>query len=139
MKELNLEIVTDYRLKSLNKRTVLHTTHVGVDLLNYKYFKNHSLLESHTGIYKEINEYHTKFHKVGKTDLSMIPFIEECVHILGDGVVSNIGNLFTRRQLIEIAIDKNWTYRTTRDKVKNDLSKSDVFKDIIKTLKLSYV
>jgi len=68
--------------------SMLITTHIPVDLLNFKKSKNLKLMESHTGKLKIPREWYSKYHKIGKLPLEVFPFMEELVYILGDGVIS---------------------------------------------------
>ena len=131
-------IVKDYTLYQLERKDTLLTSHIGVDLLNHKHFSKLHLLESHTGILKQKDKYYTKFHKLGKNDLSHIPFLEECVFVLGDGIVSNSFSLFLRRQFYEISLKSNWKFTTNTEKVRSDMKKVNEFKELLTKLKKSY-
>ena len=107
-----------YKLPTLEGKILL-TTNIAVDLFNHN--RNIDLIESNTGVVKSKYSFNSKYHTVGKNDLSNLPFIEEIYYILGDKTIVIPTKLSTRRELLELAIKKNWTPMTTRDKVLNDI------------------
>lgn len=113
--------------------SVLITTSYVVDL--YNNFKELYLLESHTGKLKSKWEWYTKYHKIGSKDLSNIPFIEELLYILGDNHMVLPLKLGIRNELYELAINSNWTARTTRDKVLSDIKKSERLTQVLSSYK----
>ncbi len=133
LKEKMLE--TNFKFPTLEGEILL-TTSVPVDLLNKG---NITLLESHTGKIKTKSEFNSKFHKLGKADLSNMPFIEELVYILGDTSFVLPLKVSVRRPLYELSIEKNWTYRTSRDKVLSDIKNNDELKFILKDFSRSYL
>ena len=140
LKHLTLEndirvIKGSYKLPTLTGKVLL-TTSVPIDLLN----KNISLdlLESHTGKLKTKKDFYTKFHKLGKTSLESIPFLQETVYLLGDGSVVLPHSLKIRRLLYNLSIERNWTNRTTTMKVRDDISKVPELFMLIKNFKLVY-
>ena len=98
---------------------ILLTTHLTVDLLN-KHNKI-TLLESNTGKVKSKYEWYTKYHPIGKRDLDTIPMVEEVLYILGDHNMVIPAPLTTRLELYQVAIDRRWTSKTTREKIVADL------------------
>lgn len=121
-----------YKLPSISGK-VLITTSIPVDLLNKSISLD--LLESHTGKLKTKKDFYTKFHKLGKTSLENIPFLQEMVYLLGDGSVVLPFSLKLRRMLHALSLEKNWTNRTTSMKVRYDISKVDELAAIIKNFK----
>lgn len=98
---------------------VLLTTHQTVDLLNMH--NKITLLESNTGKLKNKHEWYTKYHPIGKRELDMIPMVEEILYLLGDHCMTMPVSLTTRLELYQLAIDKHWTNRTTREKIVTDI------------------
>ena len=98
---------------------ILLTTHLTVDLLNQH--SKITLLESNTGKVKSKYEWYTKYHPIGKRDLDTIPMVEEVLYILGDHNMVIPAPLTTRLELYQVAIDRRWTSKTTREKIVADL------------------
>ena len=98
---------------------ILLTTHLTVDLLNQH--NKITLLESNTGKVKNKHEWYTKYHPIGKRDLDTIPMVEEVLYILGDHNMVIPAPLTTRLELYQVAIDRRWTSKTTREKIVADL------------------
>ena len=98
---------------------ILLTTHLTVDLLNQH--NKITLLESNTGKVKSKYEWYTKYHPIGKRDLDTIPMVEEVLYILGDHNMVIPAPLTTRLELYQVAIDRRWTSKTTREKIVADL------------------
>lgn len=98
---------------------ILLTTHLTVDLLNQH--NKITLLESNTGKLKSKYEWYTKYHPIGKRDLDTIPMVEEVLYILGDHNMVIPAPLTTRLELYQVAIDRRWTSKTTREKIVADL------------------
>ena len=96
----------------------LFTTHIACDLFNPN---KYSLLESHTGVLKSSSEYNSKYHSIGKLDLSHLPWHEELLYMLGDHNFITPLSLPMRRRVYEISIKNNWTVKTTRSKVRADI------------------
>ena len=98
---------------------ILLTTHLTVDLLNQH--NKITLLESNSGKVKSKYEWYTKYHPIGKRDLDTIPMVEEVLYILGDHNMVIPAPLTTRLELYQVAIDRRWTSKTTREKIVADL------------------
>lgn len=111
------------------KGKVLITTHIPYDLLSTN---NIDLLESHTGRLRKRSSFNSKYHSVGQLDLSHLPYLEELLYILGDGIFIGITPLSIRRALIELSIKSKWTVRTTSVKVNHDLKRHPELKEVIK-------
>lgn len=103
-----------------SKDKILITTNIACDLFNNF---NLELLESHTGKVKKKHEFNSKYHRLGEQDLSTLPFMEELLFILGDKCTVTPLSVKVRRLLLELAVNNNWTVRTTREKVRQGLSK----------------
>jgi len=107
------------------QKTLL-TTHVGIDLLNYQYHPDTHLIESYTGEIKKYNKWYTKMHKIGKKDMSIIPFNEILYYIMGDDLYIRPRELELREWIYEVALNKRWNYNTKLTKIKDDLRSSDL-------------
>ena len=101
----------------------LITTNIAVDLFTTL---DVDLLESHTGRLKTKNEFSTKLKRFGKRDLSTLPFIEEIVYIFGDNSIVTSLPPSVKNRVYNLAIEKNWTVKTTRDKVLFDLKRAGI-------------
>ena len=136
--DINMDVLSNtYKLKSTTNK-VLITTHLPVDLLNIRILKNLLLLESYTGKLKNSKEWYNKYHKIGKLNLDIFPFVEEIYYILGDDYMVRPMKLALRRDLHQLAATKNWTQYTDWVKVKSDLLKSSIFNKLIKNYKRLY-
>lgn len=130
-----VNVLKDHKLERLEGDIIL-CTHIPCDLLNRGRI---SLLESHTGKLKTQKDYYSKLHDLGTKDLSHIPFVEESLYIFGGGHLIKPMSLFLRREVYKISQEKNWTYKTTRDKLKMDLNNNISTKDIFKGFKRMYL
>lgn len=114
---------------------VLITTHCYVDLFNKS---DLYLLESHTGNLKTKKHWNIKYHKVGKNDLSQLPFTQSLYYILGDTNLVIPMNLLLRRQVLELASKMKWSPLTSTMKVQIDLMRiPDIYK-VITSLRYPY-
>ena len=110
----------------------LITTHFTLDLLNSNYL---TLIESHTGVLKDNHTWYSKYHPVGKEDLSRLPMSDIVLYILGDHTLVRGLGITVKKKLLRVAEDKNWTYRTTRDKIVSNLKDNEVLSEAIKDFK----
>ena len=129
-----VEVVTTdgYKLEMKYKKHYLLTTSFCLDLLQYD---GYDLLESHTGVIKDITQWYTKYHVVGTQDLSMLPMVDIVLYILGDDQLVRSLPVKVKKELLRIAIEYKWSYRTSRFKVKWDIDKSYILKEAIKDFK----
>jgi len=81
---------------------------------------NYSLLESHTGRVKDKSTLYSKYHPIGKRDMSVFPVNGLLLYLLGDKYISRPYKISLRVELYNIAVEKHWNYRTTIDKIKRD-------------------
>lgn len=128
LKIFDWELIPDERVDTL---ILTHSPH---DLISSKHFKSLDLLESHTGKLKKKNLWYTKYYQ-GK-ELVMMPFNSTLLQALGDNEMFHPLNISLRRDLIELAKKKNWTFATTHSKVKEDVKtlKNPYAAFILKTL-----
>lgn len=117
-------------------RTLILTS-FAYDLLT-KTIREPYLLESHTGLIKGRNLFHTKFYD-GK-NLAMIPFREDTLSIFGDSELFRPMSITYRKTLKEVADKYNWTYTTTTSRMRQglDLLRDKYLGARIKSLIRSY-
>lgn len=125
LKTINLPmtVITGTHLLPKTIDKVLITTHIGMDLNNITRIPKLDLLESHTGKLKTKKMFYTKYHPVGKEDMSRLPWTEDLSYIFGDGVITNPMELKIRREVLEISKENHWNPLTTASKVQGDISK----------------
>lgn len=123
--------LTNNKLPSIYNNSLI-TTHYTLDLLNSNYL---TLIESHTGILKDNHTWYTKYHPVGKEDLSRLPMSDIVLYILGDHTLVRGLGITVKKELLRVAEDKNWTYRTTRDKIVSNLKDNEILSEAIKDFK----
>lgn len=111
-----------YKIPKLEGK-ILITTNLPIDLCNRL---DMDLLESHTGIIKKKFEFNTKYHPIGDNKLANIPFMEMFLYILGDKNIIKPFDITTRRGLLDLATSCNWSARTTREKVLNDIQRKAI-------------
>ena len=127
-------IHTKLWLKPKKIGKALITTHFALDLLNHTGFESLHLLESHTGILKKKNQWHTKFHN-GKT-LVRIPFNRAFLQIFGDNQTFHPMDRKLRESILEVSEKYEWNWSTTKDRILlsiNDIA-NPYFKAIIKDM-----
>lgn len=125
-----------YKLPNeLKDKRLLITTNIITDMF---ISSNIDLLESHTGKIKTMSDMNSKYHKVGKVDISHLPFTPELLYILGDRVIVKPLDMNIRKLLIDTSIKFNWTVKTTREKVKSNLNMVADLKEAIKIFKFIY-
>ena len=115
--------------------TIKHllTSHYTLDLLQSNKW---TLLESHTGVLKDNHLWYTKYHAYGTNDLSHLPMVDLLLYILGDDQLVVGMPRKVKSELYKISIEKKWTFRTTRDKIKSDLNASPIIAPLLKLYKL---
>lgn len=127
----NVMKLNSNKLPSIYHNSLI-TTHYTLDLLNSNYL---TLLESHTGILKDNHTWYSKYHPVGKEDLSRLPISDIVLYILGDHTLVRGLGITVKKELLRVAEDKSWTYRTTRDKIVSNLKDNEVLSEAIKDFK----
>lgn len=108
-------------LSSANTGKTAIITHYAYDLLSYKNFSSLTLLESHTGVFKERAQWYTKF--VNGKELSMIPFRADMLQIFGDNETFRPFPIAARRAILELAKQYSWTAVTTTDRIRTNLER----------------
>ena len=132
-----VKVLTDYKLPRITEN-VLITSHIQLDYLNVKNIPNLDILQSHTGELVPTKDFNSKYHPIGSKTLEVFPFIEELYFYLGDNTLIKPVKVSLRYQLHELAITNKWNFRTTREKVVNDLKKNSELYDILKNYKHIY-
>lgn len=94
-------------------------THFPVDLLSESRFGSLKLLESHTGLVKNKNQWHTKLYN-GKS-LSIIPFCNLTIQVFGDDYHFRPMDNKIRSAILEIAERHHWSWMTTNSKIRQDV------------------
>lgn len=97
-----------------NTKTVI-ITHQCIDLLAYRSFKSLTLLESHTGAFKDRDRWYTKYYN--GNELNQIPFTEKLLQVFGDKETFSPLDPKLRKAILEIAEKYRWTPLTTEDKI----------------------
>lgn len=111
----------------------LLTSHYTLDLLQSNKW---TLLESHTGVLKDNHLWYTKYHAFGTNDLSHLPMVDLLLFMLGDDQLVVGMPRKIKSELYKVSIEKKWTFRTTRDKIKSDLNASPIIAPLLKLYKL---
>lgn len=114
---------TENGLLPPHRGKVLIMTHFTMDLLSVTGIPGLHLLESHTGKIKSPIEWGSKYHPIGKRDLSIMPMNKKLLYILGDKTIVKPLDLLSRRTLHESAIEKKWTPLTGTISIEKVVSK----------------
>ena len=126
---IDLKVVAgDIKLPKNNKKVLITTSYI-VDLLNISRINNLYLLESHTGKLKKQSDWYSKYHKIGKRDMSVFPFDKDILFILGDKTFIKPLKLTFRVMLHDYAVICKWTSFTNSIKVGSDLFRHETLKD----------
>lgn len=112
-------------------RDALLVSHHAVDLLGWLHFRKLALLESHTGAIKERFEWSSKF--ASSRDGVNLPFNRLTLQVFGDSTHFKPQPLGIRRAVLEAAKQFRWTAMTSREMVRNGVSRM-ANKDISKHL-----
>lgn len=102
------------KIKTIDNRKALLLTHFPIDLFTDS-IPHKSLWESHTGAVKEKHKWYTKYYN-GK-DLMMIPFREDLIQVFGDNEHFRPMASSIRKEIIDLAINSQWSQVTTREKI----------------------
>jgi len=98
-------------------RNTLITTHITLDLLNYKNKSNIDLIESHTAEIKDRKKWYTKLYKLPNKDMSIIPFTEKTLYIFGDRHLIAPLNIKLRKKIYDLGLKYHWNQSTTESRV----------------------
>lgn len=128
----DLNFLTDFiKFPKIDVESLV-TTSYSVDLLNRN---NFSLLNSHTGELILPKDFYRLYNKIGSKDMSVFPFREILVYLIGDTNTSSIINTKTRLLLHELAVKDKWNNRTTEDHIKDLIRKDDLLSPYLKSYK----
>jgi len=130
--------LTDY--KFIHTNNVFVITHLGLDLLNYTKYNNAVVVESHTGEFKKKDKWYTKLHKLGKNDLSILPYNEIIYRIFGDSWYVKHETIALRKYIYKLALRKHWYYDMSNEDVLRSIKQEDqsLYLEITKTIKPIY-
>ena len=128
-----LTTVEDKVVESYAGFKYLLTSHYTLDLLQSNKW---TLLESHTGVLKDSHLWYTKYHAFGTNDLSHLPMVDLLLFMLGDDQLVVGMPRKIKSELYKVSIEKKWTFRTTRDKIKSDLNANPILAPMLKLYKL---
>lgn len=107
------------------RSNALITTHVILDLANFTTKRDIILAESHTAEFKKIDHWHTKFYKLPKKDMSVIPFTPLMIIIFGDKEYVRPFPIKFRLSLYKLALVNRWSTFTRESRWLSQLKKSD--------------
>lgn len=126
--------VFDLLIKPTDRTNALIVTNFAIDLLANKEFSRMTLLESHSGQFKEKAQFYTKFYD-GK-ECSQIPFRKDMLQIFGDNTLFHPMDIKLRREILEVAKKYNWSSITTTDRIRLtiDSIQNPYFKEFIKNI-----
>lgn len=96
-------------------------THYAWDLLFHHKFSSLVLLESHTGKTKVNREWWSKYYKVPKYDMSILPFIKQFLYIFGDNHMFSPMSILLRRQLLDLGKKCRWHPLITTHTIRSDM------------------
>jgi hypothetical protein len=111
---------TPLKLHPKVKTNALIITHIAYDLVAHKEFKQLTLLESHTGSFKQQAQWHTKY--LNGKELPMIPFREDMLQVFGDSETFRPMDPKMRKEVVEIATRYNWNATTKLEKIRYGIS-----------------
>ena len=90
------------------------------------------LLESNTGRVKNKFKFNTKYHKLGKRDLTTLPFNDILLYIFGDTTLIKPLSVRERIEVFNLSTKENWDINTSSDKIMNDIRRlQDVYKKVM--------
>lgn len=129
----NLKIY-DSTIKPNFRSKSLILTHIPYDLLSHKNFEYLDLIESHTGVLKNKNQFYTKYHE-GKV-LNQIPFNKCFLQVFGDSEFYKPFDIRVRRTILDLANESRWSQIVTTPKIVQDIDKLNdhYLKEILKTM-----
>lgn len=116
------------KLPVTTKKTLVFTSYSS-DVISKG--SNYFMLESHTGKVKDMSTMYTKYHPIGKRDMSVFPINSLLLYLLGDKYIVRPSKISIRVKLYNIAVEKHWNYKTTKAKIIYDtVNDYDVVKAI---------
>ena len=132
--KLNLNILEGTHKLDSSQDKILITTHIAVDLLNYKNVRQLFLLESHTGIVKRYSEFNSKYLKSKVLDTNRLPFTEILLRLLGDNLILETPLVKFNSNISTISELHKWNPLTSRTKVITNLKGDKDVRDSMNAL-----
>lgn len=102
-------------IKVNGKQSALMMTHQVYDLLFEKNFERLDLLESHTGVLKAKDKWHTKLNK--GQDMPQMPFNSCSLQVFGDHTVFFAQKPNIQQALLELSTTHKWHAATTKERL----------------------
>jgi len=106
---------TTFRLPKIKNAYLV--THLAQDLLNFVDRKDVFLAESHTGEIKDKTLWYTKYKKYSNKEMSIFPFNEFLLRILGDNWFLGSEKPSFKKWLYNIALRYKWNPYTTTQRI----------------------
>jgi hypothetical protein len=125
-----------YGRKLEHEKKMFVTTHIGIDLVPLAKYSDVTLIESHTGEFKDRLKFFTKLKKLGKNDMSLIPFNEIMYRVFGDNEYITPANLAIRRAVYANAKLLHWYQGLGNKDVLSGLTRKDA--SLATTLKKAF-
>jgi len=113
---------TNTGLPRITGKSLLLSHHT-LDLLNAVDGNTMHLLESHTGRVKSKLEWGTKYHPIGKRDLTILPMNKRLLYILGDRTIVKPSTLLDRVAIYDIALARKWNPTTSASVINTHIKK----------------
>lgn len=140
---LKREIETSYSIlenvikipKITGPKKNLITTHISLDLLTDNKIE---LLDSHTGVLSGRDKFYKKYNSIGSKDMSVFPFNEVLIYLIGDKSISKISTTKIRFLIHDIALENRWNQKTDSFSVMRQLKKEKDVEEQLKFFKPIY-
>jgi len=127
-------ILEDIKIEKTNK-DILILTHISLDLLNFKYCKSLTLVETSTGHIVEKLDFNKKYHSSKKYNKYILPFNEVLLRIVGDGFLIEPILKDSKKIINNISLKYKWNKLTSEDKVKMNLQLDKDGKDLLNSVR----
>lgn len=126
-----------YKLPFRASDKILMYTTYSSDLLNPYNIK---LLESHTGVVVDKENFNKRYKKLGDKPFNMLPFDEVLLYLLGDTVTSMLctHGEKVRKLIYKKATEKNWTPKTSILTIVGELKKEKEIMDAMRNFSRLY-
>lgn len=126
--------VKHYSWKLSSVRRVLMLTHLALDLVKVKEFKQLTLLESHTGKLKGSDLFHTKLNL--PKDCGTIPFNGLMLQVFGDNSLFKVHSQDLKKRILKASVSNRWHLLTTETRIKDSLKLTDKYAyELISTMR----
>lgn len=111
------------------------TTHISLDLLTENKIE---LLDSHTGVLSNKDKFYKKYNNIGSKDMSVFPFNEILIYLIGDKSLSKIISTKVRFMLHDLAVVNKWNQKTDVNTVTRQIRKEQDIAVFLKSYKPIY-